>query len=642
MADHEDQETSASRTEASELPDERGDLSGTRYEKTGPLGRSPCLLEEPSGPTEDASGLTRLTPHLASLPDAARPGSVDSPLVGGRDETHRQDALDALHNAERRHRALLEGIPHLVWQSGDGGSWSAASPQWRAYTGQSEVDSLGPGWRAVIHPDDLPATDDAWRLADDSGVMTVDHRIRRHDGAYRWFQTRALPVPADAPQGGDRLWIGTSTDVDDLRVAEEQIRYLAFHDVLTATGNRAMLQDVLGRMTRDASIPFNVLYLDIDDFKGVNEQLGHRGGDEVLGQVSRQLIGCLDEGGTVTRMGGDEFVLVQANACARDGALLAKRIHLQLREPMVVKGQTLQLGASIGVASCPADGADAEELLRRADLALFAAKTAGGRCMRPFEEAMEVARQERLALQTGLARAIERDELSVAYQPVCDADTGTVRCYEALARWTHPNRGAVPPDVFIPIAEASGQIDALGEWVLGRACLDAAGSAFGARRVAVNLSPAQFRSGSLPRTIEDALDQARLPPDRLELEVTERLLMDSSEDVDRALREIKALGVRIVLDDFGTGYSNLGYLCRFPFDRLKIDRSFVRQMTVEDGARSVVSGIIALAHSLRMEVTAEGVETLEQLEMLRGMGCDQVQGYLLGRPTSAETLCSTS
>ena len=567
----------------------------------------------------------------------ARDGGVRGWLAIQHDETEQRARVEALAGVEARHHAFFEGIPHLVWQSHDGGDWCASSPQWKVFTGQSETASHGAGWREMIDPRDLARTDEAWRLATETGVLAIEHRIRRHDGAYRWFQTRALPVPANAPRGRDRIWIGTSTDVDDLRGAEDRIRHLAFHDVLTDLGNRSLLQDVLSRMTREGPdlLSFNLLFLDVDDFKLVNDQLGHRGGDEVLREISRRLLGRLRDRDVVVRVGGDEFVLVQANARPEDGWRLAERIRRRMGEPFAIDGKELRVSACIGMASFPNDGLSADQLLRRADLALYSAKTEGGGHVRHFEPPMEFARQERLAMQTGLTRAVERNELTVVYQAVCEPCTGMVHAYEALARWIHPEHGAISPAAFIPVAEESGLIGPIGHWILERACRDATGRAFGSRTVAVNLSPAQFRSGRLLQTVLDALDRTGLAPERLELEVTERLLMDSDEGVDRTLRDIKAAGVRIALDDFGTGYSNLGYLCRFPFDRLKIDQSFVRRMDEDDGARNVVAGIIALAHSLRLRVTAEGVETEEQLAMLRTMGCDQVQGFLLGRPVPA-------
>ncbi len=544
-------------------------------------------------------------------------------------------------STEPGHRALLNAIPHLVWQSLDGGNWFEASPQWDAFTGQDEADTHGQGWREVIHPDDQAATVDAWHEAASSGTLIIDHRIRRHDGAYRWFQTRAVPVSAATFRNDGRRWIGTSTDVDDLRRAEERIRVLAFQDGLTGAANRLMLLDALERLVGDDALPsrrratvqaFAVLSIDIDRFKLINDQLGHRGGDQVLRAVAGRLRRSVRDGDVVTRAGGDEFVLVQLGGTARGALRLAERIRRRLSDPFLVERKRATLSVSIGVAIFPTDGQTPEELLRRADLALHRAKTSGRDRSTPFEPAMEHERQERQTLERDLARAIERDALDVAYQPVFDAATGQLHGYEALARWTREGHGAVPPTTFIPIAEENGLIVALGSRILTRACRDAAAGLLGTCTVSVNLSPTQLRGGTLSALVAETLGSCRLPPERLELEVTERTLLDSDDLVDRTLREIKATGVRIALDDFGTGYSNLGYLCRFPFDRLKIDRSFVRGLETEPGARAVVGGIISLAHALRLKVTAEGVETEGQLEALRDLGSDQVQGFLLGRP----------
>ena len=547
----------------------------------------------------------------------------------------------AVSNPEPSNRALLNAIPHLVWQSWDDGNWFEASPQWHAFTGQRGDDTRGQGWREVIHPDDQLATVDAWHAAAVAGTLSIDHRIRRRDGEYRWFQTRALPVSTGRFRDERRQWIGTSTDVDDLRRAEERIRVLAYQDVLTGAGNRLMLLDVLERMTGadmaslrrpDAIRSLNVLYMDIDGFKVVNDQFGHRGGDQVLQEVARRLRRWVRDTDIVTRAGGDEFVLVQPGGTAKGALRLADRIRRRLSDPFLVERKRARVGISIGIATFPKDGRTPEDLLRRADLALYRAKTTGRGRSTVFEPAMETERQERQALERDLARAIEQDELDIAYQPVFDAATGRPHGYEALARWTRAGTGPVPPTSFIPIAEECGLIVSLGIRVLNRACRDAARGVLGTLPVSVNLSPAQLRGGTLSTLVADTLRSARLPPDRLELEVTERTLLDGDEALDRTLREIKALGVRIALDDFGTGYSNLGYLCRFPFDRLKIDRSFVRRIETDEGSRTVVSSIISLAHTLRLQVTAEGVETEGQLAALRDLGCDQVQGFLLGRP----------
>ncbi|MGI4794020.1 MAG: putative bifunctional diguanylate cyclase/phosphodiesterase [Janthinobacterium lividum] len=554
----------------------------------------------------------------------------------GGDRVDQQGVQEAQSEGPKHIQALLEGIPHLVWQSWDDGHWYASSPQWTAFTGKPEATTLERGWLHSIHPEDRAITLQAWHTAIACGVFTIDHRIRRRDGAYRWFQTSALPIGRVVAAIEPRQWVGTSTDVNDLHDAQDRIRYLAFHDILTDLGNRAMLQEKLDDMLSveqaQTASPFNLLYLDVDEFKHVNDRFGHRVADQLLRELAQRLTSAAHQDDVIVRMSGDEFVFLQRGAAPAEGQYLANRLRAELAAPFLVDQQVVRIDVSVGIASCPRDGAHAELLLKRADLALYNAKTAGRGRSHSFEPAMEVARHERLALQTGLADALERDELAVAYQPVFDAATGALHGYEALVRWTHPERGAIPPDVFIPIAEESGLVVPLGAWVLERACLDAARSAFGGLLVAVNFSPVQFRTGDLAQLVIKTLTRTGLPSDRLVLEITERLLMDSSEEVDQTLRVLKAAGVKIALDDFGTGYSNFGYLCRFPFDQLKIDRSFVALIEKDEGGRAVVSGITALAHSLGISVIAEGVETEIQRQMLQEIGCNQLQGYLLGRP----------
>ena len=552
------------------------------------------------------------------------------------DRSDQDVVIRALRQSEAQFRLLIETIPQLVWRSLDNGDWDWAGPQWVAYTGQPELDSHGQGWRAMVHPDDQVVTLQAWAAAAGRGGLEVEHRLRRADGVYRWFQTRAVPLPGADGADGPNHWFGTSTDVDNVRQAEERIEFLAYHDVLTGAVNRALLQRVLEQVTGGGdrtAAACTVLYLDLDRLKLINDQFGHRGGDELLRQVVVRLQNGLREDGTVARIGGDEFVLVQPCGSADDAAGLAASIVAILSEPFIIEAQPLRVSVSIGVARFPHDAGTSEELLRRADLALYRAKAVGG-SVRFYEPAMEAELRQRQALERDLRQAVERDELDMHYQPMFWTGSGELYGFEALARWTHPQRGAVPPGVFIPLAEECGLIVPLGARMLERACHTAAAWR-NDHPIAVNLSPEQFRSGNIARQIAGVLAQTGLAAQRLELEVTEGLLMDDSEHVRDMLQAIKSLGVRIALDDFGTGYSSLGYLCRFPFDKVKIDQSFIRGLSDDPSARAVVRAIIALGHSLHMQVIAEGVETDEQLARLRELGCDQVQGYLLGRPASA-------
>ena len=536
-------------------------------------------------------------------------------------------------------RLLAEMIPQLVWRSRDNGQWDWAGPQWRAFTGQPEGSSLGLGWEDMVFPDDKARTEQAWHAASSRGELLVEHRLRRADGAYRWFHTRALPL-----QDEDRVtthWFGTSTDVDDLRRAEERALFLAHHDSLTGAANRIGLQRALeGTVAggEQGDDPCSLIYVDLDRFKAVNDQHGHSVGDELLRQVAARLRGCLGTGDLLARIGGDEFVVVQRGGRPQEATDLAMQLAAALSKDFVVRDQALRVQASIGTASRPHDGLTAEELLRRADLALYHAKDRGGSCVQPYDAAMEAALHDRYVLEQDLARAVERDELEVHYQPVFDVATGALHGFEALARWTHPERGLIPPDVFIPLAEGSRLIVPLGAAVLRRAC-QAAALWGGRERIAVNLSPAQFRHDDVASLVAVTLALTGLSPDRLELEVTEGLLMDDGMQVHKALGALRQLGVQLVLDDFGAGYSSLGYLCRFAFDKVKVDRSFVRMMDGDANARAVVGAVVALGHSLELQVTAEGVETDAQFALLRDMGCDLGQGFLLGRPM---TQCEAS
>ena len=551
-----------------------------------------------------------------------------------RDRSEQNRIVEALRQSETQFRLLTETIPQLVWRSLDDGHWDWAGPQWTAYTGQPEIESHGLGWLTMVHPDDRAATRRAWHEADRQGSLDVEHRIRRADGIYRWFQTRAVALQdgGDA-EGGQRRWFGTTTDVDNLRQAEEHIQFLAFHDVLTGAGNRALLEQVLEAATGGGGPDggsCNLLYLDLDRFKAINDRMGHRGGDELLRQVAERLRRCLGANLLVTRTGGDEFVLVQRDGCPDDVQHLIEAVTASLAESFVVHGQELRISTSIGTACYPADAATSEELLRRADLALYRAKQGSGHARR-YEPAMEAELRLRQILEHDLGQAIERDDLDVHYQPIFDLSLGDLCGFEALARWTHPDHGAVSLGVFIPLAEACGLIVPLGSLILGRACA-AAVAWGGSGLIAVNISAAQFQRSDVARLVADTLARTGLAPGRLELEVTESLFIEDSDQVLETLRAIKALGVRIALDDFGTGYSSLGYLCRFPFDKVKIDQSFIRRMEDDPGARAIINAVITLGHSLNLQVTAEGVENDIQLAMLGNMKCDQAQGFLLGRP----------
>ena len=439
------------------------------------------------------------------------------------------------------------------------------------------------------------------------------------------------------PDGG---WVMTFEDVTERRRAEMQLAFMAHHDALTSLPNRTFFRERLKQAATQAKrgVPFVLMSLDMNGFKTVNDTLGHAAGDELLRAVAQRLRACVRESDTVARLGGDEFAIIQTGPKEDgDAVVLAKRLISALAQPYILHGHQVLSGCSVGMTMAPKDGTEPDDLLKKADMALYRAKKDDGGSYSFFEPELDTRLETRRTLERDLREALLRDELRLHYQPLVDARTSEITSYEALVRWQHPTRGTVSPADFIPLAEESGLIVPIGEWVMRTACEEAATWA-GHIKVAVNLSPAQFKSGRLPEMIADALTFSGLSADRLELEITESVLLQNSESTLRALHRLRELGVRIALDDFGTGYSSLSYLRSFPFDKLKIDRSFVQDLPESHSARAIVQAIAALGASFNMSITAEGVEKLEQMEYLRGEGCNELQGFYLSRPKPREEL----
>ncbi|HYF54166.1 MAG TPA: EAL domain-containing protein [Salinarimonas sp.] len=442
------------------------------------------------------------------------------------------------------------------------------------------------------------------------------------------------------PGGG---WVTTHEDVTEAMRTEARIAHMARHDALTDLPNRVEFRDrlteALHRVRRGESIA--VLCLDLDRFKGVNDSLGHPVGDRLLVMAAERLRASVRDLDTVARLGGDEFAVVQVGAAQPTGATaLAERMVAALSQPFEIDGHQISIGASVGIAVGPHDGREPDNLLRSADMALYRAKADGRGVFRFFEGSMDAAMQARRILETDLRLALARREFLLHYQPVLDLASGEVIAFEALLRWRHPERGMVPPLDFIGLAEEIGLIGPIGEWVLRTACADAA-SWPAPVRVAVNISPAQFRGRTLVAAVHAALAASGLPASRLELEITEAVLLENTESTLATLRGLKELGARIAMDDFGTGYSSLSYLRTFPFDKIKIDRSFVRNLPEETDSLAIVRAITGLGRSLGMVTTAEGVETVDQLDSLRAGGCGEVQGYLFSKPVPNDMVAPT-
>jgi diguanylate cyclase (GGDEF)-like protein len=439
---------------------------------------------------------------------------------------------------------------------------------------------------------------------------------------------RAIEIINRPLKGGG--WVATIEDITERTRAARKIAHLAHYDGLTDLPNRvlfrARLEQALGAVRTGEQLA--VLYIDIDEFKGVNDALGHPIGDELLKGVADRLRACLGETDVAARLGGDEFAVIQTGiGDLSETTRLVDEIHSAIRQPFECMGHLITTDASIGIALAPGDGLDLDRLLRNADLALYGAKGDGRRTYRFFESGMDERAKARRMLELELRRAINDGGLEVYYQPVVNIGNGSISSCEALLRWRHPERGMISPAEFIPIAEESGLINQLGQWVLATACAEAVNWPDHVR-VAVNVSPVQFRSQALALNVAAVLASCGLAPSRLELEITEAVLIRDDDAALDALHQVRDLGVRVALDDFGTGYSSLSYLQRFPFDKIKIDRAFIRDLAGPGASSSIVQAVVSIAAASQMTTTAEGVETGQQLDLLRTLGCTEMQGYL--------------
>ncbi len=466
------------------------------------------------------------------------------------------------------------------------------------------------------------------------------------DGTLFWNELYIAPVLNEA--GHIANFIGVQKDITERKILEEQLAHQAFHDPLTDLPNRSLFLDRLShalKRSKRRGDKVAVLFMDLDNFKVTNDSLGHEVGDDLLIEVAGRLSGCLRPTDTAARLGGDEFViLLEDIEDTNEANRVAKRIAETLRLPLYIEGHELLVTTSIGIAFGGSDENLPGSLLRNADLAMYRAKEAGKNSQAMFESGMNVRALERLQLEEDLRRALEREEFRVYYQPEVSLEDGRIMGFEALVRWEHPERGLVSPQEFIPVAEETGLIVPLGQWVLEEACRQArewqeryTGFADPSPAISVNLSARQFKQPGLADSIAEVLRKNGLEPRCLILEITESMMVTDVDSAIITLRELRELGVKIAIDDFGTGYSSLAYLKRFPVDYLKIDRSFVDGLGRDPTDKGLVSAAITLAHYLGLEAVAEGVETAEQLEHLRELGCKLAQGYYFWKPSPGET-----
>jgi diguanylate cyclase (GGDEF)-like protein/PAS domain S-box-containing protein len=547
----------------------------------------------------------------------------------------RRQAADeeALRTSERSFRMLFASNPHPMWVM------EAASLRFIAVN-EAAVAQYGYSSEVflTLRLPDITEADGigtGWRPAEDGSVRRLlqRHRLRRGDVIDVEISSHATEF------GGQAAVLVLAQDVTDRIRLEEQLRDQALHDPLTKLANRLLLADridhALARQRRSER-PFALLLLDLDNFKTVNDSLGHAAGDHLLVAVAGRLKACLRASDSAARLGGDEFaILLEDISGCDDVSVVAERLVEAMRQPFTVEQREIFLGVSIGVTLSDHTRQSADEMLRDADLAMYAAKAQGRGRHVVFSPRMREAALDRVALEHDLRRAVNAGDLHLVYQPQIDLASGEIVGVEALVRWSHPVHGNVPPDRFIPLAEEAGLIGALDAWVLETACAQTMAwreSGVGGLRVAVNLSGSEFEDGALVDRVTDVLKRHRLRPDDLELEITERVAVQQDGSARRTLNRLRAMGVRIAIDDFGTGYSMLASLRQFPGDKLKIDKSFVQEIVDVHDRAPLVAAIVAMGHGLALTVVAEGVETEEQLAVLRRLGCDEAQGYLLGRP----------
>ncbi|MGE5095350.1 MAG: putative bifunctional diguanylate cyclase/phosphodiesterase, partial [Betaproteobacteria bacterium] len=573
-------------------------------------------------------------------------GQVTGTMVTTVDITRRKQAEQLLRESESRLRLAMEAAQMGMWY------WESVSDQFEYSSGVNRLFGRPPDAPHVrydalmerLHPEDRDLFSASMRHAVKHGNdFQVDYRVVWPDGSIHWMANRAQ-VYRDESGWAQRV-VGVVMDITDRKMAEQRVAHMAHHDALTGLPNRVLLRDRIQQAiahAHRAGTKIAVLFIDLDRFKTINDSLGHQLGDRLLQSVASRILVCVREGDTVARVGGDEFVIVIPGIeTSADASTVAAKILEVLGNAFHLHGNDLHVGASVGISLYPSDGADAETLMRNADTAMYVAKDAGRGNFKFFTQHMNVAAQQRLSLETALRRALENHEFELYYQPVFDLRNRSITGFEALIRWRPPGSDVViEPDEFISVAEESGLIVPIGDWVLREALRQACSwqAPDRALTIAINVCANQLSRRSFVDRVRRLIEETGVDPAIVELEVTESVIIEGTSEARDALDQIAALGVNLAIDDFGTGYSGLAYLKRLPIDTVKIDQSFVRDLTIDADDAAIVTAIVAMARSLGVEVVAEGVETEEQLEELKRLGCQRAQGYLLARPMEASAI----
>ncbi len=593
---------------------------------------------------------------LHHIADTAAPirvspeGPIEGVVLVFHDVSEQYRLREALTESERHYRTLANSGLALIWTSDASGQCNWFNEPWLRFTGRSLEQELGDGWAEGVHPEDRERVLETYRAAfSRREPFSMEYRLRHASGDYHWIIDNGNPIYA--ANGEFKGYLGYCLDITELKRAQAEIARLAYYDDLTGLPNRALFLDRLGQalsLARRNGEFGAVLFIDLDHFKRINDVHGHVVGDALLKELAHRLSHYLRDTDTVARSGGDEFVVLlpELARTREDAGKLALRVAEKLRAsfetPTAVGTETFRLGASIGITVFPKDNEGVDDLIREADVAMYRAKERGRNRVEYFEPAMQEAVTQRYMLEQALRQAVDGHEMSLYLQSQVDA-TGRVRGAEVLLRWLHPQRGIISPACFIPLAEETGLIVQLGEWVLRESCrlinrLDALGQAL---RIAVNVSPRQFREPDFVQRVRHILTETGADPSRLILEITENLLVDHPHEVVARMSELASLGIRFAIDDFGTGYSSLAYLKRLPLFELKIDKSFVQDVPQDANDVALVETILSMARHLRLEVVAEGVETAQQLDFLASRGCERFQGYYWQRPMPVEEWLTT-
>ena len=610
--------------------------------------RDKGLLDRPSSTTYEAlvpgsSGDTRqMLFNKVSFVD--QEGSIAGLIGVVTDVTRYKETERALETSEARFRVLTESSLDLISVMEEDGTIRYQSPALRNLMGYDPAETAGRNVFDMIHRDDVASTRAAFArvIEKRQSSEAIEFRIRHRDGMWRTFEslgTNCLTNPHI------RGVVFNSRDITDRKMIQQRIQHLAYHDNLTGLPNRSLLQDRLAHSIAHAersNRKVGVLFIDLDNFKNINDTLGHDVGDELLRQVSLRLTECIRLEDTIARQGGDEFIiLLDSLEEGRGASVVAQKVLNALRQPFVLGGTEQHVSGSLGIALFPDDGADAQTLLKSADTAMFHGKAAGKNTYQFFTSQMNIAVKRRMLLETALRRAVMLKSFALHYQPQVNLETGEIVGLEALVRWKSEDGTTLLPGDFIAVAEETGLINEMGEWVLREGCRQAKewqDAGLAPRLMAINLSARQFSDKGFLEMVNRVLDDSGLQPQWLELEITESQVMRQTEGMIMLLNQLSEMGVKLAIDDFGTGYSSLSYLKRLPIQKLKIDQSFVRDITVDPNDAAIVVAIISMARSLELETIAEGVETAGQLALLRSKGCRIGQGFYFSRPVPAASL----